>query len=243
MFHSAVDPRAPGCGDYYKKVCHPVDIAQLEQRNAHFDFKSLQSLFREFHIMFQNCMDFNQQSPVLVSYCKNVETEAMKRLEEARRRDGEMRNEYSRGMKKQCGLCGGGDLTLEGALLHCSGRCMEMIESNHPFYHDVANQYIWCENCYSQLPDTFSFEGKQWKKKELRKGSNSKKDVEAWIQCARCLGHFHRICALYNNRLAEQDPSLVFHCPKCILEMKENCITSPVALYLPRVTGTFNIVT
>jgi histone acetyltransferase HAC2 len=193
--------------------------------------------------MFQNCMDFNQQSPALVSYCKNVETEAMKRLEEARRRDGEMRNEYSRGMKKQCGLCGGGDLTLEGALLHCSGRCMEMIESNHPFYHDVANQYIWCENCYSQLPDTFSFEGKQWKKKELRKGSNSKKDVEAWIQCARCLGHFHRICALYNNRLAEQDPSLVFHCPKCILEMKENCITSPVALYLPRVTGTFNIVT
>ena len=119
---------------------------------------------------------------------------------------------------------------------------MEMIESNHPFYHDVANQYIWCESCYSQLPDTFAFEGKQWKKKELRKGSNSKKDVEAWIQCARCLGHFHRICALYNNRLAEQDPSLAFHCPKCILEMKENCITSPVALYLPRVTGTFGVI-
>ncbi len=237
LFHYPVDVTARGCSEYYQRITNPVDLESLEKANQHFDFKSIQSIQKALQRMFSNCESFNRDSSIL-NYSTYIKLYFQQRFTDLQRRNTSLRDSYQKDQKGTiCGLCSGGCYMLEGQLLHCSGSCLEVIELNKKYYRDKEGQHVWCEACYERLTDVFECEGKEYRKSSLECVMNVHKEKEEWIRCDHCHQSFHTICVLFNNRLYEQDHAFIFHCPQCILDLHENCITERATLYIPSVTG------
>ena len=115
-----------------------------------------------------------------------------------------------------------------------------MIKNNRKYYQEKEFQFVWCDVCYNKLPEVFTMEGKEIRKAELEMKQNSHTDRETWSQCVLCRRWCHNVCALFNNKLMEQDSTFIFHCPECILKTGENRIRSPIAMYMPKAKGISN---
>lgn len=116
-----------------------------------------------------------------------------------------------------------------------------MIEINKKYYLEKEFQYVWCQACYDKLPPTFTIEDREFKKETLEMKNNILTDQESWSQCSSCKRWFHNICALVNNKLMEQNPSFLIHCPECIMKRKEKYVRSQVTMYLPQAKGRFSL--
>ena len=121
-----------------------------------------------------------------------------------------------------CSLCGNHRRLYELPSLFCSGTCGRNIRRNANYFTDRMKQNQWCEACHVKLKDDEPLlldNGKETKKAFLQQMKNDKSPEEKWVQCDKCQGWVHQVCALFNG--TQNYKSASFTCPKCHVKCEE----------------------
>ncbi len=121
---------------------------------------------------------------------------------------------------RKCKLCNKGCLSLEPSLLICSGASCSgtKIRRGINYYCARDGSKTWCQKCYPSLPSIIpSDDGDEngpsaVHKRDLLKRKNEEDVVERWIDCTKCGGGVHEMCALVNECCTDREN---FICPLC----------------------------
>lgn len=125
---------------------------------------------------------------------------------------------------RSCAMCHQGCLALEPALLICTGsNCGSAKIRKGAVYHitpDGSRQF--CHKCYANLTAILPQEREHGDsshdapvryKRDLLKRKNEEEVVEEWLTCSRCHSGVHRICAMHNEFVHDEED---YVCPSCV---------------------------
>ncbi|KAH9321216.1 hypothetical protein KI387_015855, partial [Taxus chinensis] len=124
-----------------------------------------------------------------------------------------MENQMS---ENSCQLCAVERLTFEPPPIYCTP-CGARIKRNAAFYTMGSGdtRHYFCIPCYNEVRvDTIEVDGVTLLKSRLEKKKNDEEVEEAWVQCDKCEGWQHQICALFNGRRNEGGQA-EYTCPNC----------------------------
>ena len=228
-FSEPVDPIKLNIPDYPTIVKRPMDLGTIKRR---LDSGSHYRTFHDFQVdvdlVWYNARLYNPQDhqvhQIAVQYQRNFR-EMFKKVEDEFQT--EVKRKYDDG--NTCRLCGGTRLKFDAAILHCNGPCGQKIRRNSRYYASPDNKFHWCANCYERLEDTIITVESELRKSDLIQKKNNEQAEESWVQCDHCRGWFHQICALFNGKRNENNPSKkkAFHCALCILKRLGKNNTGP----------------
>ncbi|KAK7266743.1 hypothetical protein RIF29_19396 [Crotalaria pallida] len=134
-------------------------------------------------------------------------------------------NEKERGSAADsCQLCRKQKLIFAPVPIYCS-MCSKRIKRNAAYYlreaEESDTQHFFCTSCYKNFRGDIKFNETSFAKKLLVKMTNNDESEEAWVECNKCKGWQHQICALYNSN-RDVDCSGVYICPRCRMKDIEN---------------------
>ncbi|XP_057841240.1 histone acetyltransferase HAC1 isoform X1 [Cryptomeria japonica] len=118
--------------------------------------------------------------------------------------------------ENSCQLCAVERLTFEPPPIYCTP-CGARIKRNAAFYTMGSGdtRHYFCIPCYNEVRgDTIEVDGVTLLKSRLEKKKNDEEVEEAWVQCDKCEGWQHQICALFNGRRNEGGQA-EYTCPNC----------------------------
>jgi hypothetical protein len=72
IFLQPVDPIALGIPTYFTVITHPMDVSTIEKKMAAHEYKSVDGIFSDFELMFQNCYTFNGAESAIGLICKSL---------------------------------------------------------------------------------------------------------------------------------------------------------------------------
>lgn len=124
-----------------------------------------------------------------------------------------------------CQFCASGELLFAPAPMYCSN-CGGRIKDRANYYSTPTEHgalYCFCSWCYKNTRNggDISFGNIQVSKATLEKKKNVEEKVEGWVQCGRCEGWQHQICALYNDKSDSECKADQYACFKCVLKEME----------------------
>uniref|UniRef100_A0A803LKP9 histone acetyltransferase n=1 Tax=Chenopodium quinoa TaxID=63459 RepID=A0A803LKP9_CHEQI len=119
-----------------------------------------------------------------------------------------------------CQLCALPQLAFSPMPLYCLF-CGARIKNHATYYATIdktSDQLCFCTTCYNKCHrGTFTLYGLSISKSNLKTQKNDLVTVESWVQCDRCEGWQHQICALFNDK-KDLGGDSEYLCPKCYLE-------------------------
>ncbi|XP_074326130.1 histone acetyltransferase HAC12-like [Apium graveolens] len=115
----------------------------------------------------------------------------------------------------KCQLCAMDKLEFAPAPMYCLC-CRSPIRHDLIYYQvidELGAKHCFCSTCHRLSRKTIL----SFPKTKLQKEKNNLKTEESWVQCDKCEGWQHQICALYNDK---RDPGgkAAYICPKCRLQ-------------------------
>ncbi|KAL6961024.1 histone acetyltransferase [Sarracenia purpurea var. burkii] len=130
------------------------------------------------------------------------------------------RNSMTSVGENSCQLCAMDKLMFAPTPIYCSS-CGVRIKRNCNYYSipcEMGTQQSICTLCFkSSRGSHISYSGISISKAALLKERNNNEDEESWVQCDKCRGWQHQICALYNPE-RDLGGNAEYVCPKCYLE-------------------------
>ncbi|XP_010265364.1 PREDICTED: probable histone acetyltransferase HAC-like 1 [Nelumbo nucifera] len=132
--------------------------------------------------------------------------------------------------ENSCRLCAVEKLSFEPPPLYCSF-CGGRIKRNLMYYtaSDGIMPYTFCTSCYSESRgESITVDGYNIPKASLQKKKNDEVTEESWVQCDKCEGWQHQICALFNSE-RNKDEKAEYVCPYCFIQEMESGVRKPLA--------------
>ncbi|KAJ4961652.1 hypothetical protein NE237_021562 [Protea cynaroides] len=120
-----------------------------------------------------------------------------------------------------CRLCKLENLSFEPPPIYCS-LCGARIKRNVMYYTaaDGIMRHCLCTSCYNEnRVESITVDGHNLRKASLQKKKNDEVAEESWVQCDKCQGWQHQICALFNAKRNEGKAEYI--CPYCYLQELE----------------------
>ncbi|KAM1544873.1 hypothetical protein ACFX15_044618 [Malus domestica] len=125
--------------------------------------------------------------------------------------------------EKVCQLCASGKLFFAPAPVFCSC-CNARLKRGVNYYctlDEHSTRYCFCNSCYKgSRRGNISFHGICISKATLGRKKNDEETEEPWVQCDKCKGWQHQICAVLNDNSALEG-KVENTCLKCLLKETE----------------------
>ncbi|XP_047317192.1 histone acetyltransferase HAC1-like isoform X3 [Impatiens glandulifera] len=127
-----------------------------------------------------------------------------------------------------CQMCSWNRFVFASAPMYCSS-CCARIKPNSVYYwgtDETETRHWFCTGCFKgSHGDNITFHGISISKAKLTKTKNTQEDEEfipplQWVQCDKCEGWQHQICALYNDK-RDCGGNASYICPGCLLRRME----------------------
>ncbi|XP_042500895.1 histone acetyltransferase HAC1-like [Macadamia integrifolia] len=121
-----------------------------------------------------------------------------------------------------CQLCRKENLSFEPPPIYCS-LCGARIKRKVMYYTapDGIIRHCFCTLCYNEnRVQSITVDGHNLRKVSLQKKKNDEETEESWVQCDKCQGWQHQICALFNAKRNEEGKA-EYICPYCYLQELE----------------------
>lgn len=130
-----------------------------------------------------------------------------------------------------CQLCGvDKKITFPPVPIYCA-LCGARIKRTYYCSSDGKEaHHSFCLLCYKESRGgSVKINGAAISKSKLMKRGNNEEHEEPWVQCDRCEGWQHQICALFNDKI-DLEGRAKYICPKCYLKDVETGKHKPLAL-------------
>ncbi|XP_047315188.1 histone acetyltransferase HAC1-like isoform X2 [Impatiens glandulifera] len=121
--------------------------------------------------------------------------------------------------ENSCQLCAVEKLTVGPPPIYCSP-CGARIKRNAMYYTVGAGdtRHYFCMPCYHESRgETILVDHIAIPKSRMEKKKNDEETEEGWVQCDKCEGWQHQICALFNCRRNDGGQA-EYTCPNCYME-------------------------
>ncbi|XP_043717703.1 histone acetyltransferase HAC1-like [Telopea speciosissima] len=121
-----------------------------------------------------------------------------------------------------CQLCKMENLSFQPPPIYCS-LCGARIKRKVMYYTapDGIVRHCFCTLCYNEnRVESITVDGHNLRKVSLQKKKNDEETEESWVQCDKCQGWQHQICALFNAKRNEEGKA-EYICPYCYLQELE----------------------
>ncbi|KAF6170471.1 hypothetical protein GIB67_036245, partial [Kingdonia uniflora] len=107
---------------------------------------------------------------------------------------------------------------------------MTRIKRNFNYYTTLYGdaRYSICKLCFNKIRgENVNFDGINIQKSKMEKKKNNEEIEEPWVQCDKCEGWQHQVCALFNGK-RNSGENAEYICPKCYVEDIRNGERTPV---------------
>lgn len=152
-------------------------------------------------------------------------------------------------LANECAICMQKCINLEPPFVLCAGPCRQRIKRHALYYMTPDQTRHWCSKCYASLPKVLSLTANRsdepvpplagttggssvavlpqdqvvlLAKSALMKAKFLDELTEPWVQCDRCNGWVHQVCALFNaceDTVGDEDgDEAVYTCPLCRID-------------------------
>jgi E1A/CREB-binding protein len=239
FFNVRVDPVAWNIPHYLEVVKHPMDLAIVKNKCLNLEYASPDACADDVRLVFSNARLFNPPGHIVheaaAMLLKEFEADYTKFKAKADAM-AKRRDEHSCPfcLDNVCGICNEKCINFEPPFVVCSGACRQRIKRHAVYYKTQDGHYHWCSKCFSSLPKMLTLNAAPtlaavqeaaaapaateytMSKLGLLKAKFLDELTEPWVQCDKCNGWVHQICALF-NACENADEEELYTCPLCQL--------------------------
>ncbi|GLD97528.1 hypothetical protein PINS_up006218 [Pythium insidiosum] len=226
LFNVRVDPVEWNIPHYFEIVKNPMDLTLVKTKCLNLEYATPDECAADIRLVFSNACLFNPPGHV-VHDCATLLAQEFEveytRYQTKAAAQAKRREEHScpSCLANVCGICNEKCINFEPPLIMCTGPCKQRIKRHAVYYTTPNRAHHWCAKCYSTLPrmvtiDASTSATEVLPKQSLMKAKFVDELTEPWVQCDRCNGWVHQICALFNACENPDDGNdLPYSCPLC----------------------------
>lgn len=240
LFNVRVDPVAWNIPHYLDVVKRPMDLSLVKNKCLNLEYATADDCAADIRLVFANACLFNPPGHAVHEAAKVLQTEfdaeyarfcaKVHALEQKR-----AAHSCLSCLANVCSICNQKCINFEPPFVVCTGPCQQRIKRHALYYSTPERTHHWCAKCYTSLPKMLTLKAavatdaspvdatapadqQLVPKTSLVKAKFLDELTEPWVQCDRCNGWVHQICALFNAREDSDATDVPYACPLCRID-------------------------